>query len=368
MEKSPLDDLSFFKFPELTPEIVRNIVILFVVIALTIVVTMLIQRYLNRVQWAGQRRESLRRLVGGAQLTKEQKSLLVRLLKASGVRKLHKLVIDAMAYETAAARMATDASPEELVELGKFRRMFHQNVINPALRFVNTRQLLPDLPLRLLANFGRQKLDLYCSLLDIDEQLLYFDLNYDGEILRLLRSAPNVTLVFWREGEGETVFQLRLEAVQTEEDGALFRARHEFRSEEAAHRADFRLSVNIQVHYTYIQREALQQLRDALGDAPTPVSGKGKMADLSAGGASFYCERPLALNGIAQLNFNILRQPVRLMLEVTSNLPLDDGRCMVRGRWRGTQGEGRTVLNNYLSREQMKRLREKEAFHFNAEA
>ncbi len=124
----------------------------------------------------------------------------------------------------------------------------------------------------------------------------------------------------------------------------------------------------MQVHYTYIQREALQQLREALGDTPTPVSGKGKMADLSAGGASFYSDRPLALNGIAQLNFNFHRQPVRLMLEVKSNLPLDDGRCMVRGRWRGTQGEGRTVLNNYLSREQMKRLREKEAFHFKAEA
>ena len=205
-------------------------------------------------------------------------------------------------------------------------------------------------------------MDLYCSLLDIDEQLLYFDLNYGEEVVQLLRAAPNVTLVFWREHDGETVFQLVLEPVPTEDAVPLFRAYHQFRAEGVAHRADFRLSVSMQAQFSYIERDAMRKIRNSIKDVSMPRTGKGKMLDLSFGGGSFYSARPLAPNGIAQLNFNIQRQPVRIMMEVRSNLLLDDGRYIVRGRWRGSQGEGRGMLNNYLSREQMKRLREKEAF------
>ena len=52
MKKSPLDDLSFFKFPEVTPEVVRNIVLLFVVIALAVVATLFAQRF---IYWRQQR-------------------------------------------------------------------------------------------------------------------------------------------------------------------------------------------------------------------------------------------------------------------------------------------------------------------------
>jgi hypothetical protein len=367
MAKSPLDDLSFFKFPELTTDVVRNIVILFAVIVLTALGTLFAQRVLNRLQWKRQQRQKLRQFLAGARLTPGQKTVLGRLLDLSSTSKLHELVSDATLYEHAVARIVEGGAAEDIAELGGLRRIFHQNVMNPTLEFVSTRQLQPDLPLRLMANVGEDKLDLYCSLLDIDEQLLYFDLNDDKEVLDVLRAAPKVSLVFWRERGGETLFQIQLEQVPTEEGLPLFRASHEFRAEDVVQREAFRLTVNMPMQFSYVQRDAMQKIRDSIGEVAAPVAGKGKIVDLSFGGGAFVCDKALATSGIAQLSFNIQRRPVRIMLEVRSNLMLDDGKTIIRGRWRGTQGEGRGVLNRYLSREQMKRLREKGAFHHSTE-
>lgn len=367
MAKSPLDDLSFFKFPELTQEVVRDIVILFVVIGLTALATIVIQRFLNRLQRARQRQDALQRFFAGAHITPGQKLVLDKLLRLSSAKNLSGLVSDAAIYEQAVARMVEGGDVEDIEVLGSLRRVFHQNVMNPTLEFVSTRQLLPDLSMRLIARVGEEKLDLYCSLLDIDEQLLYFDLSYDIEIAALLRAAPDVMLVYWRERGGETLFQLQLEHAPSEDGAPLFRARHQFCAEDVVQRADFRLSVNMGVRFNYHERDALRALRGAVGELPQAQLGSGKMVDLSFGGGAFKSDLQLAANGIAQLTFNIQRQAVRLMLEVRSSLALDDGNYIIRGRWRGTMGEGRALLNKTLTREQVKRLREKGAFHFGPE-
>ena len=86
MKGSPLDDLSFLKFPEVTPEVVRNIVLLFVVIAFTIVATLFAQRFVNRLQrrpaFPGGARQRFRK----GSLTPEQKALLDGMVAGAGPR------------------------------------------------------------------------------------------------------------------------------------------------------------------------------------------------------------------------------------------------------------------------------------------
>ena len=366
MEKSPLDDLSFFKFPDLTSDVVQNIAVLFVAIALSVVLTLVAQRLLNRFQSGSQFRRLLQKTARGSGLPSGQKAMLERLLSISSVDSSEKLLADAEAYEDAVRRAADNAPSEQLADLGGLRRVFHLNVMNPALEFVSTRQLLPDLPLRLVATVSGEKLDLYCSLLDIDEQFLYFDFQYDEEIYLLLEQAAQAILIYWREGEGETVFQLLPERVTAEESAAIFRAPHAFRDADIAQRVDFRLSVDLPLRYVYYQREALRKVRLKQPAGAGKQEGEGRLVDLSFGGAAFLAASSLAANGFAQLSFTIQKRPVQLMLEVLSSLSYADGTALVRGRLRGSREEGRAVLNRYLARQQITRLREKGIFRFKA--
>ncbi|MCZ6558668.1 MAG: PilZ domain-containing protein [SAR324 cluster bacterium] len=366
-KKYPLEDLSFFKFPALTTEVVQNIVLLFVLIAVTVILTLIAQRFVNRWQSSTYHRKSLQKKSHGEGLSRKQKDLLERLLRASKASSSEMLLADAEAYEEAVARFLPTASEEEADELGALRRVFHLNVMNSNLQFVSTRQLLPDLPMRLITTVGGERLDLYCSLLDLDEQYLYFDLNYGEEVFGLLESNPDVLLIHWHEERGETGFKLQLEKVTVGEGTPIFRVAHTFRDAEVGQRTDFRLSLDLALHYSYFQRESLRRVRLAKGGQAAGQSGEGRLVDLSFGGAAFLAQSPLAPNGFAQLKFEIRKRPARIMLEVLSSLRYSNGTALVRGRLRGTQEESRTLLNNFLSYEQIKRLREKGAFRFKPE-
>jgi hypothetical protein len=363
MQKSPLEDLSFFKFPEVTPEVVQGIVLLVFAVVLTIAVTLFIQRLVNQWHQGSLQRKRITGLARGPRVTPAQRELLRRLLEMTDYKKAHQLMQDAEAYEGSVARLVEEAGPEELADLAGLRHVFHLNVMNPAQQIVSTRQLLPDFPLRLVAKFRDERLDLYCGILERDERFLVLDLNVPEEIVQVLTAQPGCDLIFWRENEGETLFRVTVEPIPSAANLPVFRAPHAFRVEDAWQRSDFRLTVEMPLHYTYVGQEALRRLKGEPGEGPAAITGEGQLLDLSFGGAAFAAQAPLAPQGIVQLQFQVHDQPVRLMLEVLSNEPYGERQSLVRGKLRGMQSEGRAVLNTYLSREQIKRLREREAFH-----
>ena len=59
---TPLSDLSFFRFPELTTDVVRNIVLLVLVLALTVLLAVIVQRWIAERSRQGRHRRSLARL------------------------------------------------------------------------------------------------------------------------------------------------------------------------------------------------------------------------------------------------------------------------------------------------------------------
>jgi uncharacterized protein YjiS (DUF1127 family) len=365
-EKAPLSDLSFFRFPELTPEVMRNILLLVVLLALTVLITVAGQRWLQTWNRRRRQRRALGRIASAQHMPPATREVLTRLMHEAGADDAFSLVHDAEGYEAAVERLAAEADEETLEHLARLRRMFHLNVMNPEQALISTRQLLADLPVRLLADIGVEKLDVYCAVLGTDERHLLLDLPRNEEILHLLRAHPQVLLVHWREPEGETVFRITLEPIG---EGAFpaFRARHVHRDAEAANRSAFRLSVDLPVSYQFLERSELARLRGARGGGRRLSEGEGRLIDLSYGGASFVAPEPLGDRGFAQLRFQLHAQPLSLMLEVLSRAPLGEGGFLVRGQFRGLGEEARVKLNGILSREQIKRLREKELLHIRPE-
>ena len=356
---SPLSDLSFFRFPEVTATIVQQIILVLLLMVVTAVITVVVQRWLHERAMRQKGRSEATRRASPQRLPQYARDILKRLQEVAKVKDVHALTTDALLYETAVHRLVPQANDEELQALAHVRRLFHLNAMNPNVALVSTRQLLPDLPVRIVANVGEDKLDLYCTLLRVDEQSMLIDVPYQEDIYRLLSASPRVQMLYWREEEGETVFRLELEPMRSGEM-PVFRAPHALRAEETGQRKEFRLTVDFPATFHYLTRDQLNRRR--LQDAGAHmVGGEARLVDLSYGGAAFLADRPLSPGGFAQLRFTIHDQPVRLMLEVLTHQP-QAGRYLVRGRIRGVPQEVRTRLFQYISREQVKRMREREVF------
>lgn len=375
---SPLSDLSFFRFPELTADKVQNITVLVVLLILTVVLTVLVQRLLARYLERGRRRASFGKLSSGQHMPPSRRAVLEQLRESSGFKDAFDLVHDAEAFEGAVAAWAPGAREAQLKELAVLRRSLNLHVMNAELALVSTRQLLADLPLRLLAEIGPEKLDLYCAPLRVDERNLYFDMHGDEDIHALLVQNPDVLLVFWREQDGETVFHLTLDPVPGE-GPALFRAAHALYDPEAAQRADFRLTLDTAAEYRLVAKRRL-------GLSPEPeisratarkgasagtaeaaeaavAAGSGRMVDISHGGASLLLPEPPEPGGYAEIGFALNQHPQRAMIEVLSATPAEQGRYLVRGRFRGMGEEARGQLARAMTSEQLRRLRQRRRIH-----
>lgn len=363
MEKSPLSDLSFFRFPELTPEVVRDIVILVILLSLTILLTVLAQLWIQQWARSRRRRRSFDRISSERHMDPPVRAVLSRLLRFSGLKDEFELVRDAHAFEAAVERLVTEGSEEELVDLATLRRTLHLNVMNPELDLVSSRQLLRDLRVRLVATIGAEKLDLYCGLFGVSEEYLLINLPYQKEIYRMLSEHPRVVLLYWREQEGEALFRVTLEPID-EKDFQAVRARHAFRDTQSEHRAAFRLSVDLPVAYQYLDRSQLGRRRSGGNTARKLRQGEGRLVDISYGGASLVVEELLGERGFLQLRFQLHKHPMRMMLEALSCTPMAEGRFLLRGQFRGPGEEARIRLHNTLTREQIKRLREKELLRY----
>lgn len=362
MKPSPLSDLSFFRFPDLTQQIVAQIVVLLLLLVLLVLAAIVLQRLVFQKNAARRRRRMLEEGSEVGRLAPPLREVLEKLAGFSAVGSAGKILHDPAAYEAAVAVLAERATAAELEALAKLRRAFHLNVMNPEVELLSTRQLLPDLSVRIVVGAGPDKLDLYCALLDVDERFLFFDMSYQEEVFGLLRASPAALLIYWREEGGETLFQVTLEPVPAPGEIPMFRARHALRAEDIAQRGEFRLSVDFPVRYQYLEQGALRQVRMGQGKEAPPRGGEGMLRDLSYGGAAFTAAGALPPGGFAQLQFQLQGNPCRIMVEPISNNPLPEGGVLVRGRMRGMPHEAKTLLYNFLSREQLRRLRQKEAY------
>lgn len=358
---SPLSDLSFFRFPENTTETIASIIALFVLLGLTVLATVLIHRIIRDRHDVQYRRKDFDRVSSQGGMADNLKATLDDLVRLSPLRDGFDLVRDAMAYELAVARKVREDPQADLDALARLRRTHRLNVMNSNLTLVSTRQLLRDLPVRLIAKRGEECLDLYCALMDVNEGYLLIDVPPDKDIRATIQESEETQLIFWRDDLGETVFPIQLD-VMPSGDVAFYRSSHVFRDEAAAARADFRLSVNFPLQYRYVERDKLGQAKAKRGAELGMLSGEGHLIDLSYGGAAFATADPLSQGGLAQLKFSIHDKGVHLMLEVLSHARLPDGRWRHHGQFRGMSAEVRTMVNHYISREQVVRLREKEAF------
>ena len=363
MNDSPLSDLSFFRFPDLTSDVVRNILLLVILLGLTVFFTILIQRKVANLSQKRSRRRTFDHFASDHRMDKPLREYLSRMVERSGKKDEFELINDSLAYESGVAELVETADEEELIQLGNLRRTLHLNVMNPEVDLVCTRQLLQDLPVRLLSTHEDGKLDLYCGLLAVSEDSLLIDLPFEEGIFTLLKKNPGVFLLFWREGEGETVFRVKLDV---DEEGAfpVISARHVFVDEELANRASFRLSVDQPVTYRFMKRKDLLRRVGKPRRIESARELEGRLVDLGYGGASLLTYQPLDEHGFAQIGVKLQGQIMRLMLEVLSHSPQGTGQFLVHGQFRGMDEDTRVRLNRILSREQIKRLRGKEQLHF----
>ena len=367
MEKHPLSDLRFFRFPEITADVVVNIVLLVVLLIVTVAVTVIAQRRLSDWSRIRHRRQAFDRFSSTHHMPPPVRDVLERLGDMAGVKDGFELVRDAEAFESAVERLLAGASEAVEQAMAALRRSLHLNVMNPDLELVSTRQLLQDLPVRLLIAIEEERLDLYCSLFKVTEAELLFDLPPQEEIQQLLRSHPGALLFFWRETEGETLFPITLEPIEVE-GFSLFRANHAFRDPEMAQRATFRLTLNRPMQYKYMEHRGIRGARSGKKDPTLVQEGEGRVVDLSYGGASLLVSQPLPPGGFAQLTFDLYGQSMRMMLEVLSQFPLSGGQYRVRGRFPVHPDEDGDRLHKTLVREQLKRLRESKLLHFKPDA
>ncbi len=363
MTDSPLSDLRFFRFPDLTTDVVRNIVLLVILLGLTVFFTILIQRKVASLSRKRSRRRTFDHFTSGHRMDRPLRELISRMVADAGKKDEFELINDSLAYESAVAELVETSDEEELIRLGNLRRTLHLNVMNPEVELVCTRQLLQDLPVRLLSTMEDGKLDLYCGLLAVSEDSLLIDLPYEEAIFTLLRQNPGVFLLFWREGEGETVFRINLDL---DEEGAfpVISARHVFVDEELANRSSFRLSVDQPVTYRFMKRKDLFRRVEKPRTIESAWELEGRLVDLGYGGASLLTYQPLEEHGLAQVAVKLQGQTMRLMLEVLSQSPQGPGQFLTHGQFRGMDEDTRIRLNRILSREQIKRLRGKEQLHF----
>lgn len=356
-----LNDLSFLRFPELTPGVLQSIMLLFLLLALTVLATVVVQRIV--LQQGERRRERARveQRVAHASGGERGMHLLGELAAYVEERYPEQLAGDPARYEEAVERMLA-REPQRAPELRTLRRGLRMNVMNPDVPVLSTRQMLEELPVRIVASMGEERLDLYCTLLSVDEQRLLIQLPFEEDIHTVLTRQPQVNLLYWREREGETVFNLTLEPVEVGHM-AVYRAAHGFRDETAGQRAAYRLTVDWPVFYRYLAPEQLRSAREQGAKRPRPVEGNGRMVDVGYGGAAFSAPQAMQVGGLVQVQCTLSDKPFHAMLAVHTCAPQEGGRYLVRGAWRGMQDDMRALLSGTLQREQLKRLRQKELIH-----
>jgi hypothetical protein len=351
------NDLSFLRFPQGSAEAAAQAVGIVFLLILTVIATLYIQRLWQ--WWLGTRpKKHAPKAHVGPVLEPKQQAALDLLRFYTDPVKLNHILDDTRVFESSVEKAMTMASEDDLADIHALRRHLRMTVMNDDLAVASTRQLLEDLPVRLIATVGGERLDLYCSLLEVNERFMLIDLPYQEEIYALLMQNPAVHLVFWRESTGEAVFNIVLEPIQQGTISA-FRANHALLDENSSVRADFRLTVDLPVHYACVTREQLALHKES-GVQFNAIKGEGKLIDLSHGGGALLASHALPVQGIAQLTFKIDDQPVRMMLEVLTVNPMEGGKHMARGRFRGASPDSRSRLQTYLSRVQLSRLRNKE--------
>jgi len=354
-------DLRWLRIPEGTSETVTMFFAVMMAIVITVIATLFLQgwlqRLLNRI-----RRKPVRHANPMLQrLEAELRDAADRLKLVAGLKDAEDLLHDTKMLEPAIARYVAQAPlVEDLSAFTRLRRRLVMTAMNPNMEIVSTRQLLPDLIVRLVATIGQDRLDLYCPLLEVSERHLLIDLPYQREIFDLLSQHPDAFLLYWRESDGETAFKVHLMPILSGHISA-FRCEHALRSEEAAARQDFRLTMDLPVTFQFVGRQALA-LHKQTGHDVTAVKGEARMVDLSHGGAALICDQPLEEHGFAQLHFSLKDQPVRVMMEVLSQGPAAGGKTLVRGHFRGMTSEASGRLHTFLSQEQFRRIQLREVF------
>ena len=356
-----LDDLSFLRFPELTPRVGVNIAVLLSLLCLTVLLTVLVQRFLHARTSRQLKRASLEHFVSEHHMSPQLRDLLRRVTGYAGLADVFALVHDAPAYEQAVDSILRLASAEEAGQLARLRRILRMNVLNPDLTLLHTRQLLADSPVRVEVSLGQDKLDVYCSLISVNEEFLILDISQHKILHEELKQNPEVLMSFWGEQEGEKIFKIRLEPVSAGSMG-LYRAGHAYRDEGILQREALRLSVNIPASYTYLTRGQLALKQKEQVSTDHTLSGEGVILGLSHGGASFKAAQHLAPEGFAQVEFAFHTESFKAILEVLSSAPMEEEGVLVRGRFRGLPGPLQTRLDNLITREQITRLQEKGIF------
>jgi hypothetical protein len=349
-------NLKWLSFPQATSETVTMFIFVMVAIVLTFIVTLLLNQWFQALLDKLPHRKKQKSVAIAERLEPDMRLTLDRLKPVAGIRHIEDLLTDPAKFEQAvAAYVAAAPLQENLNGIGLLRRRIGFTVMNPLTEVISTRQLLPDLTVRLVATVGDEKLDLYCPLLEATERHLLIDVPYQREIYELLRQHPDVFLLYWRESDGETAFKVKLLPLHTDHISA-FRCVHALRAEDAG-RTDFRLTVDLPVSYQFVDLHSVMEHRES-GKEVSAIRGEGKIVDLSHGGASFLSDHALLDHGFAQLHFTVGDQPVRVMLEVLNQSPAGDGKTLVRGKFRGLSPELAGFLNGFLTREQFKRIQQ----------
>jgi hypothetical protein len=352
-------DLKWLRIPQGTSDTITMFFAVMMGIVITVIATLFLQGWLQKLLNRIRRKPVPYTNPMLQRLETDLREAAERLKPLAGVKNAEDLLHDTKILEPAIARYVAQAPlVEDLSAFSKLRRRLVMTAMNPNMEVVSTRQLLPDLIVRLLATVGQDKLDLYCPILEVSERYLLIDLPYQREIFDLLRGNPDAFLLFWRESDGETAFKVHLMAIQSGHISA-FRCEHALRSEEAAARQDFRLTMDLSATFQFVDRQALA-LHKQTGQDVTAVKGEARMVDLSHGGAALICDRPLEERGFAQLHFMLRDQPIRVMMEVLNQGPAAGGKTLVRGHFRGLTPEASGRLHSFLTQEQFKRIQSRE--------
>jgi hypothetical protein len=354
-----MKDLSFLRLPEGSSDSVAQFVLAMLLIAATILVTLMVQR---RVQgWLDERRRerSTRKMPAGLKLDEATLGTVDLLRYFTDPEKEGELLKSSRFFEQAVDKLTPTATDEDLAGVTRLRERLKMTAANPEADLVSTRQLLGDQAVRLMATVGKERLELHTALLEVNERFLLIDFPYPEDLYKRLSVHAKVNLIYWREGGGEWVFPVTLEPIRS---GAIsaFRCAHVLNTKAEGHRGDFRLAVDLPVAFTCVTREELEEHKES-GRELSVRKGEGRLVDLSFNGVALVAAEPMPAQAIAQLNFMLGGKPVRMMLEVLAATPLDGGKFMSRGRFRGAQEQFRDRLRAFVTSEQEKRTENKES-------
>ena len=356
-DKYPLSDLSFFRFPDLTLDTVGSIVLLGILLVSVVVLTVLTQLWLMRRLRRRQQERNFDRLAGKGQMDMQMRSLLEHLVAHAPKRmKGFDLVHNVPAFERAVAAFVPKADDATLRDLSHLRRMFRINVMNVDLPLLSTRQLVQDQPVRFTAFTGGDRIDLYCTLLRVDERFLYFIPPDPGDLERWVEEEPLMTLLFWRRRDGEVRFRVLVEPIW-EGEMVIFRCSHAFRERSPRNPDAFRLTLEAPMRYQFFSPGRLKRAPGSAAAQEASLSGEGRLLDMGPGGALVEISESLEQGGFLHLEFKLHETVQVAMMEVLSTTPAGAGHYHLRGQFRGMGSDALARLVNALIREQTSRLK-----------